>query len=108
MHILSIYKESYAVVPLIYAPPYAKVGFMINAEVVKTGNENNVNLIRRFTKKVQGSGVLPRVRSLRYATRKLSPYVRQKKALKVLKRREEVQELIKLGKMSEHTRGGKK
>lgn len=81
---------------------------MINAEVVKNGNENNVNLIRRFTKKVQGSGVLPRVRSLRYATRKMSPYVRQKKALKVLKRREEIADLIKLGKMTEHTRGGKK
>ncbi len=80
---------------------------MINAEVLKNGNENNVNLIRRFTKKVQGSGVLPRVRSLRYATRKLSPYVRQKKALKTLRKREEIAELIKLGKMTEHTRGKK-
>ena len=51
---------------------------MINAEVVKTGNENNVNLIRRFTKKVQGSGVLPRVRSIRYASRKMSEYVKRK------------------------------
>ena len=81
---------------------------MINAEVVRTGNENNLNLIRRFTKKVQGSGVLPRVRSIRYATRKASPYVKKKKTLKVLKRREEVTELIKMGKMNEYTRGGKK
>ena len=81
---------------------------MINAEVVRTGSENNVNLIRRFTKKVQGSGVLPRVRSLRYASRKMSPYARQKKALKTLRKREEIAELIKLGKMVEHTRGGKK
>ncbi len=82
---------------------------MINAEVVKTGNENNVNLIRRFTKKVQGSGVLPRVRSIRYSQRKASEYVKKKKTLKVLKRRIEVAELIKLGKMSEFpTRGGKK
>jgi len=81
---------------------------MINAEVVKTGNENNLNIIRRFTKKVQGSGVLPRVRSIRYAVRKLSPYVKKKKTLKVLKRREEVAELIKMGKMSEYTKGGRK
>ena len=81
---------------------------MINAEVVKTGSENNVNLIRRFTKKVQGSGVLPRVRSIRYSTRKLSEYVKKKKTLKVLKRREEVAELIKMGKMVEFVRGGKK
>jgi hypothetical protein len=81
----------------------------INVEVLKTGNENNLNLIRRFTKRVQGSGVLPRVRSLRYAGRKASEYVKKKKTLKVLKRREEVSELIKMGKMPEHpVRGGKK
>jgi hypothetical protein len=81
---------------------------MINAEVVKNNNENNLNLIRRFTKKVQGSGVLPRIRSIRYATRKQSEYVKKKKTLKVLKRREEVNELIKMGKMVEFTRGGKR
>ena len=80
-----------------------------NVEVVKGGNENNLNLIRRFTKKVQGSGVLPRVRSIRYSVRKMSEYVKKKKTLKVLKRREEVGELIRLGKMAEYpTRGGKK
>jgi DNA-directed RNA polymerase subunit F len=81
---------------------------MINAEVSKTGNENNVNLIRRFTKRVQGSGVLPRIRSIRYSSRKLSEYVKKKKTLKTLKRREEVNELIKMGKMVENVRGGKK
>ena len=82
---------------------------MINAEVVKTGNENSLNLIRRFTKKVQGSGVLPRIRSIRYSQRKPSEYVKKKKTLKTIKRREEVAELIKMGKMLEHTpRGGKK
>ena len=81
---------------------------MINAEVVKNNNENNLNLIRRFTKKVQGSGVLPRIRSIRYASRKQSEYVKKKKTLKVLKRREEVNDLIKMGKMVEFTRGGKK
>ncbi len=80
---------------------------MINAEVVKSGNENNLNLIRRFTKKVQGSGVLPRVRSIRYSSRKQSSYVKKKKTLKTLKRREEVAELIKMGKMTEYTKGRK-
>jgi len=79
----------------------------INAEVVKTGNENNVNLIRRFTKKVQGSGVLSRVRGMRYSSRKMSEYVKKKKALKSLRRREEIAELIKLGKMVENTRNKK-
>ena len=71
---------------------------MTNAEVTKTNNESNVNLIRRFTKKVQGSGVLPRVRSIRYSSRKQSEYVKKKKTLKVLKRRDEITELIKMGK----------
>ncbi len=79
---------------------------MINAEVTRNGNENNVNLIRRFTKKVQASGVLPRVRSIRYSQRKASPYVKQKRTLKVIKKREEIMELIKMGKMTEF--GGKK
>ncbi len=79
-----------------------------NVEVVKGGNENNLNLIRRFTKKVQGSGVLPRVRSIRYSTRKMSEYVKKKKTLKVLKRREEITELIRMGKMAEFTPRGKK
>lgn len=80
----------------------------VNAEVVKAGNENSVNLIRRFTKRVQGSGVLPRVRSIRYASRKQSEYVKKKKTLKVLKRREEVQEMIKMGKMADHSSRGKR
>jgi hypothetical protein len=81
---------------------------MINAEVVKAGTENNVNLIRRFTKRVQSSGVLPRVRSIRYSTRKASKYVKKKKTLKVLKKRTEIAELIKLGKMSEYSPRNKK
>ncbi len=81
---------------------------IVNAEVVKAGNENSVNLIRRFTKRVQGSGVLPRVRSIRYASRKQSEYVKKKKTLKVLKRREEVTELIKMGKMQDLSQRGRK
>lgn len=80
----------------------------INTEVVKSGNENNVNLIRRFTKRVQGSGVLPRVRSIRYSTRKLSEYVKKKRTLKLLKKRENYAELVKMGKVVEHAPRGRK
>ena len=79
----------------------------INAEVVKNNNENNLAILRRFTKRVQGAGVLPRVRSLRYATRKLSPYVKHKKTLKAIAKREHVQEQIKLGKLVDASRGRK-
>ena len=37
----------------------------VNVEVVKGPNENNLSVLRRFSKRVQGSGVLPRVRSKR-------------------------------------------
>lgn len=72
---------------------------MINIEVAKNSNENNVSLLRRFTKRVQGSGILPRIRSIRYKERKLSSYKRKIKTLKSIKRKEEVAELIKMGKM---------
>ena len=72
---------------------------MINVEVEKNNNENNLSLLRRFTKRVQGSGILPRVRSIRYDTRKLSAYKTKMKTLKAIKRRKEVAELIKMGKM---------
>ena len=76
---------------------------MINVEVKKHGTENSLGILRRFTKKVQGSGVLPRVRSKRYNERSLSPYKTKMKTLKSLRRKKEVLELIKLGKMQERT-----
>lgn len=80
---------------------------MINVSVTKGQNEATASVIRRFTKRVQGSGVLPRVRSIRYSERQLSPYKMKKKALKSIARRSEVQELIKMGKMAEKVRYAK-
>lgn len=71
---------------------------MINIEVEKNNNENNLGLLRRFTKRVQGSGILPRVRSIRYKSRKLSAYKIKMKTLKSIKKKKEIEELIKLGK----------
>ena len=78
----------------------------INAEVVKNDTETPVNLIRRFSKRVQGTGLIQRMRSRRYQVRIKSGNVRRKQTLKVIKRREEVAELIKLGKMLERTTRG--
>lgn len=74
---------------------------MINVQVDKNGSENSISLIRRFTKRVQGSGILPRVRSIRYHSRTLSKLLRKKKTLKSLGKRAKYQELIKLGKITE-------
>lgn len=78
---------------------------MINVEITKNSNENNVSALRRFTKKVQGAGILSRVRSLRYSDRKPSEYVKKKKTLKVLAKRTIREEMIKNGKLKEIIRG---
>lgn len=70
-----------------------------NVEVTKGGNDNNLSLIRKFTKRVQGSGILARLRTKRYSSRKPSEYVKKKKTLKRIATRTKIRELIKLGKM---------
>jgi len=78
----------------------------INAEVTKNDGESPINLIRRFSKRVQGTGLIQGTRKRRYYARTKSASVRRKQALKSIRRREEVQELIKLGKMEARTTRG--
>jgi len=78
----------------------------VNVEVKKNNNENAVSLIRRFTKRVQGSGVIRRVRSIRYSQRQPNQAKMKKSALVVLGKRKEYEVLEKLGKLPEKkTRG---
>ncbi len=72
----------------------------INVEVAKNGTDNNLGLIRKFTKRVQGSGILSRLRGRRYSLRKPSPYVKKKKTLKRISERTRIHNLIKMGKMA--------
>ncbi|MFA6340846.1 MAG: hypothetical protein WCX27_01205 [Candidatus Paceibacterota bacterium] len=71
----------------------------INIEIEKNPSESNASMLRRFTKKVQGSGILPRVRSIRYSTRKLSSYKTKVKRLSSISKKAKIEELIKMGKM---------
>lgn len=73
----------------------------VNVEVNRNPEENSLNLIRRFTKRVRGSGLLPKARTLRYATRSLSYYKKKKKALKTILKTKEIERLKKLGKIAE-------
>ena len=77
---------------------------MINIEVTKGANENNLSVLRRFTKRVQAAGVLPQVRSKRYAERVPSKNTRRAKTIAYLKKKETISELIKMGKMSDVSR----
>ncbi|MEX0652254.1 MAG: hypothetical protein WD509_02585 [Candidatus Paceibacterota bacterium] len=82
---------------------------MINVEVTKNATENATSLIRRFTKRVQGSGVLPRVRSIRYFERTPSEFKKKKQTLRKIERKEEFESLYKQGKIEERVgRGGRR
>ncbi|KKQ83309.1 MAG: hypothetical protein UT07_C0006G0017 [Parcubacteria group bacterium GW2011_GWB1_38_8] len=74
---------------------------MVNIEVTKGANENNLSVLRRFTKRVQSAGVLPIVRSKRYSQRFPSKNTRRAKTITYLKKKEVTAELIKLGKINE-------
>ena len=71
---------------------------MINVEINRNPGENAVSMLRRFSRKVQSSGVIPRKRSLRYNSRVQSHYKIKMKTLKTLARKANTAELIKLGK----------
>lgn len=72
---------------------------MSNVAVDKTGSENTGSLMRRFTKRVQSAGIIPKVRGNRYYSRVKSRTMQRKSALKMLEKREKMQELAKLGKL---------
>jgi len=71
---------------------------MINLEITRNPGENALGVLRRFSRKVQSSGVIPRVRSLRFNSRVQSHYKVKQKTLKTIARRAEMAELVKLGK----------
>jgi ribosomal protein S21 len=78
-------------------------------EVKKNTNENNASLLRRFSRKVMDSGIVPRVKNNRYSERKTSKLSMKVIALRRMGRRKEVEKLKKLGKMKEkEERGGRR
>ncbi len=73
----------------------------INAEVQKAGSENALSTIRKFSRRVQGTGLVKAVRGRRYYSRSASKTVKKKRALKLIKRRTEYRKLVKEGKVIE-------
>lgn len=72
-----------------------------NVEVEKNNNESSANVIRRFTKRVQGAGIVPKVRGGRYFSRSKSKNVQRTAKLKKLIKRDSYEKLVKLGKVPE-------
>lgn len=78
---------------------------MINVSVQKHGTENPTSLIRRFTKRVQGAGIIRRVKSARYYDRLKSKSKRRVSAIRRIDRKEKLANDERLGLIKEPTRG---
>jgi ribosomal protein S21 len=72
-----------------------------NVEVEKNNNESSANVIRRFTKRMQGAGIVPKVRGGRYFSRTKSRNVQKMAKLNKLEKKEVYEKLVKLGKIQE-------
>jgi len=68
-------------------------------EVKKNPNENNPGVLRRFSRRVQESGIIQKVKGSRYNERKESKLKVKKSALKRMIKRREIEKLRKLGKV---------
>jgi len=95
------YEVSRAVLPLYPRRDTVRRHMSINAEVSKSGNESSLAVIRKFSRRVQGTGLVKTVRGKRYFERDKSKTVSKKRALKLIKRRAEYRQLVKEGKVIE-------
>lgn len=77
-------------------------------EVKKNTNENNMSLIRRFTRKVQESGIIQKVKSKRYNERTESKIKTKIATLKRINRKKALEKLQKLGKAPMETKRGRR
>ncbi|MBU6323273.1 MAG: hypothetical protein KGI41_03415 [Patescibacteria group bacterium] len=71
----------------------------VQVEVRKGKNESSAALIRRFSRRAQGAGVVRGLRNRRYFLRTKSKNVERRRALVGIARKEKYVELVKLGKI---------
>lgn len=78
---------------------------MINVSVTRHGTENATALIRRFQKRVQGAGIIRRVKGARYTERQKSKTKRKVSAIRRITRKEKTAEMERMGLIKETPRG---
>lgn len=76
-----------------------------NIAVEKSGTENTGAILRKFTQRARSAGIVQKMRKIRYRSRDLSKNARKKDALRRLTRRDQFEQLIKEGKLSDSVRG---
>ncbi len=69
----------------------------VNVSVVKHGTESSMSLIRRFSKRMQGAGIVRKVKGERYHARSQSKNRRRTSALRRVVKREKVEEMERMG-----------
>ena len=68
-----------------------------NVDIKRTKSDNNLGLLRKFSRKVKISGVLPKKRSLRYFDRNDSDFKKKENALNKIEKRAEYEYKEKMG-----------
>ncbi len=69
----------------------------VHLRVERGEKENNMSLLRRFRQQVMGWGGIKQMRSIRYASRDESTFVKRKNRLRAISRKQENDRLYKLG-----------
>lgn len=80
----------------------------VKVSVSKNGTESVPALIRRFSKRVQGSGIVRKAKSLRYHERNVSKNKRRESALKRIGKQEKRADMERLGLIQPRTFRGRK
>jgi len=68
-----------------------------NVDITKTKSDNNLGVLRKFSRKVKISGVLKKKRSLRYFERQASDFRKKSQALNRIIKRDEYELREKMG-----------
>ena len=69
----------------------------INVSVVKNGSESSMSVVRRFSKRVLGAGIIRRVKGNRYKLREESRGKRRTSALRRVAKHSKAEEMERLG-----------
>lgn len=68
-----------------------------NVDIKRAKNDNNLGVLRKFSRKVKISGILAKKRSQRYFERNLSEFRKKMNALNKIEKRKEYEYKDKMG-----------
>ena len=69
-----------------------------NIIITKSGKKNSFALLKEFTQKVRSSGIVKKIKAIRYSDRKQSDFKKKKEALRKIAKTEVRERDLKLGK----------